>query len=160
MQVPSYKHILFKSHLKEEIFDQLSKLSFGTAPFILDISHLQDEDSAIVNIESYVKQNFVPLFPYPICIISNVTNFIGKIEIFSHINQCPNFFIQKQKGLSIKEQQVLKKLELKQKKFLAIEDDSYKESIKQYANEHKKIFDLTLEGDFLEALLENLKLNE
>ena len=157
MPVPIYNYIVIKFDHKSAVFEQLSNLRFGKLPYLFDVTNVEDEQSAISFIDEFIDQYNVSIFPYPVYIISNFLNCSTRIETFSSIFDCPQFFNISFRKISKNEQVLLDRLELKIEKLKQLKDSSYFKNISDYAKEHKKIHQLTQESIYLESILHKLE---
>jgi hypothetical protein len=152
MAIPSYKQININFEDKKSVFEQLALHQFGQIPYIINISHLTEQYSALKNIEQYFTENEVNNYPYPIYIISTIKNYFGIFHIFESIEACPSFFKQKIKQLNTKENKILQKIYLKQKNLNNMNGLNSKNIFKYYSQSHKTIYNLEKEKHFLDNL--------
>jgi hypothetical protein len=157
MPIPSYKQVHIKGSDQNNITKQLSIHKYGNIPYVFIITHLENQIEAIENIETYLKDYEVPLWPYPIYVISSLTEYSGSLDIFDDIKSCPQFYNQKVKTPNVKEQDILHKLTLKQKNISNLKSYEYKPALDNYATGHKTIYRLSSEGLYLENLLFKLR---
>lgn len=157
MPIPSYKQIHIKSEAREVIYDQLNFHQFGQVPYILSISHLENEIEALKNIEDYLAEKKLSNYPYPIYIVSSIQNYRGEMEIFPRIEECPKFYKQKIKQLNVKENKILQKIYLKQKNLQNMRNLEYAPYLKEYGKSHKKLHLLYQEDSYLTQLIDKLE---
>ena len=158
MGIPTYKKITLHSHEERMINAQLKQYEFKDAPYILIIHHLvKKEEEALTNIEKYLKENGIHDFPYGVYIISAVENYLGPLNVFKDIANIPKFYKQKDKQLSIKEEQLFNKVILKQQNIYSMQESDYKPTLEEYARNHKVIKNLESELNFINQLDNNIK---
>jgi hypothetical protein len=159
MAIPSYKQVNINFEDKNSVFNQLSLHQFTQLPYLINISHLNEQYSALKNIEQYFMENDINNYPYPIYIISTVKNYFGPFHIFDSVESCPKFFKQKIKQLNTKENKILQKIYLKQKNLKNMNTLNHKEVFELYSESHKKIFYLEKEKTFLDNLTDKLNIH-
>jgi hypothetical protein len=157
MPIPSYKQIHIKSEAREMIYDQLNFHQFGQVPYILSISHLENEIEALKNIEDYCEEHRLSNYPYPLYVVSTLQNYRGALEIFESIEQCPKFYKQKIKQLNVKENKILQKIYLKQKNLMNMRNLEYRPYLEEYGRSHKKLHTLYQEEVYLNKLAQKLE---
>lgn len=157
MPIPSYKQVHIKSEKRDLIFDQLNFHQFGQVPYLLSISHLENQIEALKNIEDYIAEQKLSNYPYPTYIISDIQNYRGHLELFNSIEQCPSFFKQKVKQLNVKENKILQKIYLKQKNIQNMRELEYRPYLEEFGRSHKKLSHLYKEDVFLSNLLTKLE---
>lgn len=156
MAIPIYKQVRIKSQDKNQISVQLKALRFGNAPYVFILDGLNDQAQALLAIEQCLEELKIPSCPYPIYIIGDVSDYDGQLDVFTNIQQCPQFFNKRNKQLNVKEQQVMQKLKLKQKNMENLVKDEYFPPLKRYAKSHKLIYKVTQESTYLEDLMQKL----
>ena len=157
MAIPSYKQININFEDKNSVFNQLSLHQFGQLPFLITISHLNEQYSALKNIEQYFVENEINNYPYPIYIVSTIKNYFGPFHIFESVEACPKFYKQKIKQLNTKENKILQKIYLKQKNLKNMNSLNHKNVFEFYSESHKTIFNLEKEKSFLDKLTAKLQ---
>lgn len=157
MHIPIYNYIMIKFDHKSAVFEQLNSLRFGKMPYLFDVTNVEDEQAAITFIDDFIDQYNVSIFPYPVYIISNFLHCSKRLETFSSIFECPQFFNLTVRNISKNEQILLDRLELKIEKLKQIKDSNYFQNINEYAKEHKEIYQLTRESIFFEKILQKLE---
>lgn len=157
MPIPSYKQIHMKAESRNSTFDQLSAQQFGQVPFVLSIDHLANQIESLKNIEDYLIEKNLTNYPYPVYIISSVDNYLGKLQLFKNISECPRFYKQKIKQLNIKENKILQKIYLKQKNLQNIQGIDIVPHFSDYAKTHKKLHNLKREESFYDLLIGKLE---
>ena len=68
------------------------------------------------NIESYIEEHDVRMIPYPICVLSSEDIQSTSLLVIKNLKNSPNFFNQKIKTLNLKENALLKRINLLQSK--------------------------------------------
>ena len=157
MAIPSYKQVNINFEDKNSVFNQLSMHQFGQLPFLITISHLNEQYSALKNIEQYFVENEINNYPYPIYIVSTIKNYFGPFHIFESVEVCPKFYKQKIKQLNTKENKILQKIYLKQKNLKNMNSLNHKNVFEFYSESHKTIFNLEKEKSFLDKLTAKLQ---
>ena len=157
MAIPSYKQVNINFEDKNSVFNQLSLHQFGQLPFLITISHLNEQYSALKNIEQYFVENEINNYPYPIYIVSTIKNYFGPFHIFESVEACPKFYKQKIKQLNTKENKILQKIYLKQKNLRNMNSLNHKNVFEFYSESHKTIFNLEKEKSFLDKLTAKLQ---
>ena len=156
MAIPIYKQVHLKSEQKDMILEQIKIHKFGDTPYLFILSHLQNQEIALKELETCIDELNIPNWPYPIFVISDIVGYQGKLEVFHDIQHCPAFFNKKLKSLNVKEQQVMQKLSLKQKNIQNLKSNEYHPPLNRYAKAHKAIFKIVKEAQYLEDLLQKL----
>jgi len=157
MAIPSYKQVNINFEDKNSVFNQLSMHYFGQLPFLITISHLNEQYSALKNIEQYFVENEINNYPYPIYIVSTIKNYFGPFHIFESVEACPKFYKQKIKQLNTKENKILQKIYLKQNNLKNMKSLNHKSVFEFYSESHKTIFNLEKEKSFLDKLTAKLQ---
>jgi hypothetical protein len=158
MPIPTYKRIQIKSASQDVIYEQLATQSFETQPHILEIQHLPNQDKVISHIEEFLKLRKIFHYPYPQYIISHEINHDTHLVIIKSDKEIPKYFDRRVKSPNIKEAEILNLCTLKQKRLQNIRFDDISGSIRDFARSQKKLYSLSTEGLFLEAI--HQKLNE
>jgi hypothetical protein len=116
MSIPSLKKVNIAKSKKTELYAQLDLVSFTGAPVAINIAHLEGQVDILKNIESYIEENEVRLIPYPVCVLCSEDIQSSSLLIIKNLRNSPNFFNQKIKTLNLKENALLKRINLLQSK--------------------------------------------
>lgn len=157
MAIPSFKQVNINFASREKIYNQLSLHQFGQLPYILTISHLEEEVQALKYIEDYLEEHDISNYPYPIYIISKIKLYKGPFSLFEKIEDLPKFYKQKIKQLNTKENKILQKIYLKQQNLMNMNGVDFTYVLKQYADSHKMIYNNIKESDFLDRISTKLE---
>jgi hypothetical protein len=153
MAIPTFKKVTINSQQKRMIYAQLDQHEFGSFPYIFSIHHLvKMQSETLQNIEDYILDHHISIFPYPIYVIGNVQNYNGSLNVVSDIKYIPKFYDQKEKQLNSKEEQLFSKVILKQKNLSNLQDIDFLPILSEYARTHKSISLLNSELDYLSAI--------
>jgi hypothetical protein len=153
MTIPTFKKITINSQQKRMIYAQLDQHEFGAFPYIFNFHELvQSQIEAIKNIEDYLVDHSISLFPYPIYIIADVNNYHGHLNVVSDPKFIPKFYEQKERPLNSKEEQLYSKVLLKQKNLSNLQEIDFFPVITEYARTHKSISLLSSELEFLKSI--------
>ncbi len=158
MPLPVYKLIHVNSHIKDAIETQLTKIKFEQTPLILNLTNLGNfQSEAIEHIENYLDKKGIKIIPYAIYIIGRVPEYSGRLTVIENKEYLPKHFYQRTKNLNNKENALLKKIELKNEHFKSIQNKDFYPTLINYAENHKKIYQLSEENSYLEEILNSVK---
>ena len=158
MPIPTLKQIHLRSHRKESIFQQFENHIFTTHPHIVHVAHLiEHQEEALAHLEAVFKELHIWGNPYPIFILSSVSNYQGSLLIVRELEDIPEFYGQKQRTPNAKESTTLKRIELKQKNLQHFYKDEINTILYDYTHSHKKLLRHAKEGMFLENFLKKQK---
>jgi hypothetical protein len=157
LSFPVYKKISLNSHQKRLIHSQLDQIDFGERPLVFELGHMiKNQDEALANLESYFEEHSINIFTYPIVVLANIPNYLGKLNILSNIKNLPQFFKIKTKQLNAKENQKLNYVELKQTHMKNMQLNEFQPILDEYTRTHKRIHRLNNENEYLKSLAEKL----
>lgn len=152
MSIPSLKKVNLSQNITE-LRSQLDLISFDDVPLALNIAHLRDQKMAIHQIEKYIKDKRINVLPYPISVITTEKFISNKLLIMNNPKFFPKFFIQKLKPLNLKENALLKKINLLQEKIKNTDIISSKRIFESYAKTNRKINILRKQEEFINGIL-------
>jgi hypothetical protein len=149
------EQIVIQSISRFEVFKSLEEISLNKKPYFLDLQVFKTEE---VKVLSYIEQYLINIdahkFPYSLYVKTNQSFQTKLFRIVSDFQQCPTFFRRKSKLLSVKEQKLQDRIDLKLKKLLNLGLKDKEIIIKSYAAHHKKLYALVDEGTKLENIFE------
>ena len=159
MGIPSYKKVHIISEKKEEIFRQLESFQYGRTPYIFIVEHLGKAQEQVIDfIQEFVQMYSVNITTYPINIIASINAPNSILSVFPSIEAVPKFYNQKIKQLNVQENNLLKKVILKQNNLHNIRESECLPTLKEYSKSHKALYQLEKEKEFLSKL--SVKLEE
>ncbi len=155
MQLPIYKELVIKKADRTVIKKAIASSSIGRAPIVMKIAHLEHEQSSAISIiEEILSENMIsPLFPYRVFVLSTIENYRGELCVIRDTKELPKFFLKKEKLLNVKEQNSLNKVRIIQTKLYNSNIPEQLEKVADFAQNHKRLYKLSLEGQFLENLI-------
>lgn len=154
MGLPNYKFIQLNSSDQRMIHAQLKQIKFDQGPYVFIVKHLEEKQTeAIINIEKYLVKFSISMFPYPVYIVGESSEYKGKILLVNEKEELPKFFNIKTRPLGTKENAVMNKVDLKRANLKNIRSVEYLPIIKEYTRTHKLILEIEKENEFLEQVL-------
>lgn len=158
MGLALFKTLEIYDHKRPAIWAKLSNAGVGQQPLAIDLRKLGDNElGALESIEEFLLQGKGRDFPYPLYVIVSDP----RIESFVHLvdapERLPRFFKQKNRPLNIKENNMLAKVNLKQKSLESINIEDFRPVAKAYAEKHKIIHKKQLYLDYLNEVLSELR---
>lgn len=158
MPLPLYKIIEIYDHGQTGLWSKMAKAPIGSQPVVLDIAKLgPKEGEALQNIEDFLSKRKARDFPYPLYVISNATDYQGNLDIFSSLDELPNFYKKKNRPLNMKENTLLAKVGLKQKNLENINMEEIKPIVAEYGKDHKVLFKKQSYLDFISEIHSSLR---
>ena len=158
MNLPNYTIIHITSSKEEYIHQELSKVEFQQYPIVFNLLGLKEHQlSVIVQIENYLDINNIFTMPYGVYIISDCIDYGGKLTICPEPGLLPQFYKQKTKNLNNKENNLLKKINMKRESYRSLQRKDYLRAIQQYAKGHRALYHVFQECNYYERLLEQIK---
>jgi hypothetical protein len=160
MNLPIYQLIHFKSADLEELTLHLNEDMNLRRPVALVLKALSlDQQREVIGlVENWFETHEASWrYPYPIFFVSDFSEAIGHMPVVSAVAALPKFYTQKDVKVTVKESQVLDKNRLLQQEIKNADTHSMAQVIENYGINHKKIWYLVREGDFLARVLERLK---
>ncbi len=132
-------------------------MDFGHSPILLEIVHLKEhQESVLTTIENYFEEHDLNYAAYPIVILTTLERYHSKFYLTQDRKKIPQFFKQKLKQLTLKENQKLNFVELKQTHLHNLILSEYSKIINEYSKNHKEIHYLNRENEFYKVLLERI----
>lgn len=160
MSVPIQIIIGISSDNREKILDTLKTYEYGQVPYLIDISRVEKQRDALATIESFCDDYGIHQLPAPFAVLCGIHNYRGKVRVINSIEEFPKFYIRKNKTLNVKESRLSLYYRIKCEVFSNFNQRNAKESIEEYADQHKTLSHLCSEGEYLEKLLKRLKYQE
>lgn len=158
MGLALFKTIEIYDHKRPAIWAKLSNAGIGQQPLAIDLRKLGPEEGpALESIEEYLLQGKGRDFPYPLYIIVSDIETESFISLVDSPERLPRFFKQKSRPLNIKENNMLAKVSLKQKKLESINIEEFKPVVQTYAANHKMIYKKQVYLDYLNEVLTELR---
>jgi hypothetical protein len=149
MALPSYKNILINSSQKEMIFNQLTIVKWDESPMVLTINHLEEKQlEALDHIDEFFEEKPIKDLPYSVYILGVCPEYTGPLFMASEVSKLPQFFNFKTRSLNTKENNMMKKVQLKQANLLNMRASEYLPAINKYAESHKKIAQINKETNY------------
>lgn len=121
---------------------------------LLDMDQQRELIGLIENF--YVSHNISYKFPYPIYLMTDHEPTITKMPTVKLAEELPKFFTQKESKMNVKETHLVGKNRLLQQEIKNSDSLATQNSINQYGNFHKKIFELESERTFYRSILNKL----
>lgn len=160
MALPIYKKILIKSSTSRQIHSQLDQIDFGENPFIFHFPNsINNQLACIEHIEDYLAEHEINTFSYPIFVVTEVDieDYTGSLRIIKESKEAPKFYRHKSKQLSVKENQKLDVIKLKQQRLNGLRPNEFMPILKEYGTSAKVISDLSKEHQFLSDVLRKIE---
>jgi acyl-CoA synthetase (NDP forming) len=160
MNLPIYQIINVKSAQLEDIAAILHEDLNLRRPvaYVLKTLNLDEQREVIGVIENWFETHQASWrYPYPVFIISDYSDAIGHMPVFTDVTHLPRFYNQKDVKVTVKETQVLERNRLLQQEIKNADSHEMAEVIKEYGINHKKIWYLVKEASFYEQLLKKLR---
>ena len=160
MNLPIYQIINVKSAQLEDIAALLHEDLNLRRPvaYVLKTLSLDEQREMIGVIENWFETHQVSWrYPYPVFIVSDYSDAIGHMPVFTDVTRLPRFYNQKDVKVTVKETQVLERNRLLQQEIKNADSHETAEVLKAYGINHKKIWYLAKEAHFYEQLLKKLR---
>jgi hypothetical protein len=129
-------------------------------PVVLNLKSLHpDEQRDIIDfIENFFEiNNYSSTFPYPVYILTDVTNSMTNVPTASDLKFLPKFFSQRDLKIGARETSILIKNKLLQQEIHHLDPQVGQDEIEDYRKIHRKIFELEKERKFYEHLIKRLE---
>lgn len=140
MGLPLYKVLEIYDASAPSLWAKLSNAGVGDAPVVADISKLGDkEEQGLELIEEFLRLNKARAFPYPLYVVSGLDRDSERVEIFSSLQKLPSHYKKKNRPLNMKENTLLAKTDLKQKKLKSVNTEETAPILADYGRKHRMI---------------------
>ncbi|MDA8792325.1 hypothetical protein N9N67_03715 [Bacteriovoracaceae bacterium] len=150
--------LLIHTGSRFEIFKTLEEMNLEKRPYFIELEVFKSEEEKILK---YIEQFLVGIssnvFPYSVYVQSNLNYYSKYFTVVKSFHSCPAFYRKKSKLLSVKEQKIQDRIELKLRKLINLGIGDRKQHIEAYAKFHKKLYTLCDEGIKLENVLKLLE---
>ncbi len=163
MNLPIYQIINVKSAQLEDIAALLHEDLNLRRPvaYVLKTLNLDEQREVIGVIENWFETHQASWrYPYPVFIVSDYSDAIGHMPVFTEVAHLPRFYNQKDVKVTLKETQVLERNRLLQQEIKNADGHLMAEVVRDYGINHKKIWYLVKEASFYEHLLKKLRVKE
>lgn len=126
--------------------------------FVLTSLKLDEQREVVGVIENWFHSHQASWrFPYPVYLVSDLTEGVGNIPVVKDTKNLPKFFNMKDTKITVKESQVIDRNKLIQQEIKNADPHQMTRVLEDYGINHKKIWFLVNEGFFYEYLLNRLK---
>lgn len=150
--------LLIHTGSRFEIFKALEEMNLEKRPYFIELEVFKSEEEKILK---YIEQFLIGMkanaFPYSVYVKSNLNFQSTYFTVVKDFHHCPAFFRKKSKLLSVKEQKIQDRIDLKLRKLINLGISERKQHIDAYANFHKRLYALCDEGVKLENILKILE---
>ena len=161
MSLPIYKRIKINSAQQKHIQSQLDLLDFGQKPFIFEIAeHISESHEVLMHIEDYLFEHDINTHIYPIFVLSQVSDYLGPLNIIKDTQKLPMYYKHKTKQLNAKENSRNKVVELKQTQLASIRRSDFAPTLYNYSKNHKEILISQRKNHYFESLIARIKKDE
>lgn len=160
MNLPIYQLVQVKNADLIKVSELLSEDINLRRPvaFVVNSLNLDEQREVIGVIENWFETHQASWrFPYPVYIVSDLTEAVGHIPVVKEPKGLPKFFNVKETKITIKESQVLDRNKLIQQEIKNSDPHLMTSVLQDYGINHKKIWYLVNEGFYYEYLLNRLK---
>ena len=160
MNLPIYQLVQIKNADLIKVSELLSEDMNLRRPvaFVVNTLNRDEQREVIGVIENWFETHQASWrFPYPVYIVSELTDAIGNIPVAKELKELPKFFSVKDTKITVKESQVLDRNKLIQQEIKNSDPHQMTSVLQDYGINHKKIWNLVNEGFFYEYLLNRLK---
>lgn len=159
MSLPIYQHYNLRSASLDDLSSLLSPELNMKHPVVMNLKHLDlDQQRELIGLieNFYVSHNISYKFPYPIYLMTDHEPTITKMPTVKVSEELPKFFTQKESKMNVKETHLVGKNRLLQQEIKNSDTLASQNSMNQYGNFHKKIFELECERTFYRSILNKL----
>jgi hypothetical protein len=146
-----------RSSTKEDVFIFLENINMDKKPYFIELEMPRnDELTALKYIEQYLISHRKYKVPYAIYVQSKEKYISKYFRSVDKYEDCPLFYRKRTKLLSVKEQKIQNRIDLKTKKLNNIDLLAKAQIITNHAKQHKSLHTACEEGRILEQLLTRL----
>lgn len=159
MALPVYQQYDFKSSSLEEVHALLHQDLNLSHPVVLNLKGLDsDQQREIIGLVEnfFVSSNVSFSFPYPVYLISDHEPSITNVPLLNDLRALPKFFRKREAKTNVRESQLIDRNKLLQQEVRNSDASSASEELRNYAETHKKIYELERERRFYRFLLNRL----
>lgn len=159
MSLPIYQTIPLKSTSLEDLNNILKSELNLRHPVVINLKALDlDQQRDFIGlIENYfVTHNLSYKFPYPIFIVSNHEKSITNLPLVNSSDELPKFFSARDTKMNVKESHLAGKNKLLQLEVRNSDPSTNEQIIENYAESHRKIFELETERRFYRTILNRM----
>ncbi|MGE3611615.1 MAG: hypothetical protein AB7I27_18645 [Bacteriovoracaceae bacterium] len=159
MGLPLYNQINIKNSSIDDLKLLLTPEMNLKNPVVFNLKDVpyEGQREIIGLIENYfVTENISFDFPYPIYFISDHEKSISDITILDSVGELPKFYNQKEGKINVKESHLISRNKLLQIEIKNTDAEFSKKSLYVYAETHREIFDLEMQGTFYKSILHKL----
>lgn len=159
MSLPIYQHYNLRSASLDDLSTLLSPELNMKHPVVMNLKFLDmDQQRELIGLieNFYVSHNISYKFPYPIYLMTDHEPTITKMPTVKVTEELPRFFTQKETKMNVKETHLVGKNRLLQQEIKNSDSLANQNSVNQYGNFHKKIFELESERVFYRTILNKL----
>lgn len=160
MSLPIYNPLYLSSHTEESIHARLKHIRYDQKPIVLIVEQLGElQSEAIEHIDSFFKKSPFPTLPYTLYIIGYYPEYTGSLFIVDNLKKLPQFYNQALKPLNSRESIVQKKVLLQKINLKNLTPLEHSLTIKKYACQHSKIYQLQVEHSYINKIANILESN-
>lgn len=159
MSLPIYQHYNLRSASLDDLSTLLSPELNMKHPVVMNLKFLDlDQQRELIGLieNFYVSHNISYKFPYPIYLMTDHEPTITKMPTVKVNEELPRFFTQKESKMNVKETHLVGKNRLLQQEIKNSDSLANQNSVNQYGNFHKRIFELESERVFYRTILNKL----
>ncbi|MCO4753136.1 MAG: hypothetical protein KC478_01575 [Bacteriovoracaceae bacterium] len=157
MPLPLYKTLEIHEPKKAAIWAKLANAGIGKQPVVVDIRPARElEHEALVFVDLFMDQTSVRDFPYPLYIITNISQH-PSLDLFPSPNDLPIFYRRKNRPLNMKENTLMAKVSLKQNSLDNVNIEEVRSTLGAYAKKHKMLHKKQTYLNFLNNVLHELE---
>lgn len=160
MNLPIYQIINIRSAQFEDVLSVLTSEMNLRRPVALVCKNMdRDQQREVIGyVENWFSESDSSYnFPYPVYVVADYGEAIGRVSVVTDVASLPRFFAQKELNTNVKESQIVDRNWLLQQSIRNADPKQTNETLKHYGLLHKKIWFLVKEAAFYEEILTKLK---